>query len=299
MTAISADLLSAIADRARDPHRRTHMAGIEASAQPLDIDGLLGDFEKHAPPQARGLMGAFEGLSGMLGGLGKTTMMGPGGAFSLGGGTTAGPRPLAPPPGVDALAAAEARIGRSLPEELRQLYAIGDGSFGPGGGLFSLAELVERYRDLTSAPFGPLGQPWPANLLPLFDEDPVLVSIDLDSGAIVAWDPEEIEDEDSEADWRRSFKREQSSLGELMSEWLGRPTFEESAAGELQALIDKANSVERISPVTGLPMWLDSAAEQAEAEITFLTYTDAETRASYGLPEQGWEDEVRRRHGLI
>jgi hypothetical protein len=44
---------------------------------------------------------------------------------------------------------------------------------------------------------------------------------------MVASDPEEIEDEDSDEDWQRSFKPEHPTLAALMSEWLGRPTFEE------------------------------------------------------------------------
>ena len=49
----------------------------------------------------------------------------------------------------------------------------------------------------------------------------------MDSGEIVAWDPEEIEDEESDEDWQRSFKVEHPSLAALMAQWLGRPTFEE------------------------------------------------------------------------
>jgi len=64
-------------------------------------------------------------------------------------------------------------------------------------------------------------------LLPLFDENPVLVCLDMDSGAIVAWDPEEIEDEDSDADWERSFKPEEPSLAALMQRWLGSTVFGE------------------------------------------------------------------------
>ena len=107
------------------------------------------------------------------------------------------------------------------------MYRIADGGFGPGEGLFPLAELSERYDDMTKEPFGPDGQDWPKNLLALFNEDPVLVCLDLDDGGIVAWDPEEIEDEESDEDWQRSFKREQSSLAELMEQWLNRPTFTE------------------------------------------------------------------------
>ena len=47
------------------------------------------------------------------------------------------------------------------------------------------------------------------------------------SGRMVAWDPEEIEDEESDEDWQRSFKVEHDSLADLLAAWLDRPTFEE------------------------------------------------------------------------
>ena len=122
---------------------------------------------------------------------------------------------------------AQEAIGRPLPDEVQQLYALGDGGFGAGEGLMPLSEAVSRYRELTDEPYAPAGQDWPKNLLPLFDENPVLSCIDMDSGRIVAWDPEEIEDEDSEEDWQRSFKVEHPNLAALMAEWLERPTFDE------------------------------------------------------------------------
>jgi hypothetical protein len=227
MTAIPYDQFRRIAERANDPRRRTYLAGVEADAQPLDFQPLIGDLQRHGAPGAQGLLGAFGKLTELTGGLGKgVTMMGPGGAYRLGG-EPIGPQPLAAPPSEAAIAAAEAQTGRSFPEDLKQLYAIGDGGFGPGGGLFPLYELVKRYRELTGEPFGPAGQDWPAKLLPLFDEDPVLLCLDLESGAVVAWDPEEIEDEDSDEDWRRSFKPEHASLADAMADWLEQPGFGE------------------------------------------------------------------------
>ena len=41
-------------------------------------------------------------------------------------------------------------------------------------------------------------------------------------------------------------------------------------------------------------MQFDDAAQQAESEITFLSYASSSLRADFGLPETGWEDEVRR-----
>jgi len=226
MADIPLDLFQRIAERAQDPMRRTYMAGAIAGAKPIDLGQLMADFQRHAPPQAQGLLGALDKMQSMFGGkMPGFAMMGPGGLASFG--MPAGPQPLSPGPTEQALTEAERAVGRPLPDEVQQLYAIGDGGFGPGEGLMPLAEVIGRYREMTREPYGPLGQLWPQNLLPLFDENPALSCIDLDSGEMVAWDPEEIEDEDSDEDWQRSFKVEHPSLAALMAEWLGRPTFEE------------------------------------------------------------------------
>ena len=218
------DLFKRVADRASDPSRRTYMAGARANARPLDFNALLGDLQQHGAPGAQGLAGALGGLTRLMGGMPGMTLMGPGGPMSTG----ESPSPqMAPPPSAANLDEAAIVLGRPLPDEVRQLYAIGDGGFGPGEGLFPLDNLISRYRDLTDEPYGPKGQDWPKNLLPLFEQDPVLICIDLDNGTMVAWDPEEIEDEDSDSDWARSFKPESPSLIALMSDWLETPTFEE------------------------------------------------------------------------
>ena len=218
------ELFKRLADRANDPVRRTYMAGARANAQPLDFSALLGDLQKHGAPGAQGLAGALGGLTKLMGGMPAMTLMGPGGPMST---APSVAQPMAPPPPAADLDEAASILGRPLPAEVKQLYAIGDGGYGPGEGLFPLADLVSCYRDLTDEPYGPKGQDWPKNLLPLFEEDPVLICIDLDNGAMVAWDPEEIEDEDNDEDWARSFKPESPSLVALISDWLQKPTFEE------------------------------------------------------------------------
>ena len=293
MGMISQEQFDRIAERAGDVRRRTFASGAEAAAEPVDLDNLMADFEQHAPPAAKGLLGMVGKLGGMLG-LEGMVAMGPDGPIRFGGEAPA--RELSAAPDEARLAEAERRIGRPLPPELRQLYAIGDGGFGPGGGLLGLGELVARYHELTREPYGPLGQDWPANLLPLFDEDPQLICLDLDNGGIVEWDPEEIEDEESDADWQRSFIRRQASLGELLEQWLGAPSFEEETASMMREA-KEAYARRAPSPVTGFPMELPPT-EQAEGEIEFLKYS-ADLRDDFGLPETGWEDEVRRRHGLI
>lgn len=297
MAEIAPELLQRIAARAGDPMRRTFTSGAEANARPFDLDGLVDDFRKNAPPQAQGLLGALGKMQSMFAGsMPRFTMMGPGGPMGFGGGSS-GLQPLRAPPGEEQFEAAAKAVGRPLPVEVRQLYRIADGGFGPGGGLLPLEEAVARYVELTREPYGPLGQDWPKRLFPLFDEDPVLSCIDLDNGEMIAWDPEEIEDEDSDEDWQRSFKPDHPGLGAMLEQWLGEPTFEEQVDREMKAA--QAEMMARgPSPVTGYPMQLPPA-EQAESEITFLSYASPSLRADFGLPETGWEDEVRRRHGLL
>ena len=272
MGEIPSELLQRIAERANDPLRRTAMSGAQANAAPLDMSSLMADFQKHAPSQAQGLLGALGKMQGMFGGaMPGFTMMGPGGIASVG--MPTGPQPVAPRPGEVELAEAERSIGRPLPQELRQLYAIGDGGFGPGEGLMPLAELAERYSDLTLEPYGPLGQDWPKQLLPLFDENPLLTCLDLDSGEIVTWDPEEIEDEDSDEDWQRSFKAGHPSLAALMADWLGEPTVEEVMQREMTAAQDKMAEE-----------WIERLEKESEA-----------SRASHGFTGPDWRDQVRRR----
>ncbi|MFN8195093.1 MAG: SMI1/KNR4 family protein [Nocardioidaceae bacterium] len=223
MRELSVDLVARLAVRANDPARRTYLGATATTAQPVDLTALMSAVMEHGAPQAQGLVAALQGLGGSTAG---PLVTGPGGPASLGGRPEASTR-LAPAPSDDALAQAEIDLGHALPDELRESYAIGDGGFGPGEGLFPLAELVRRYRDLTDEPFGPAGQDWPEHLLPVFEEDPVLVCLDLGTGAIVDWDPEEIEDEDDEDDWRRSFKPAAESLAALWEHWLPRPTFAE------------------------------------------------------------------------
>lgn len=227
MAAIEDNLLERISARAHDPLRRTDMSGAQAASQPLDLGSLLGDLQKHGAPGAQPLLGAFGRLSSLFGGLESVASN-----FAVvTPGTKADPSnvtPLAPPPSVGRLDAAEVAIGRPLPPEVRQLYAVADGGYGPGDGLMPLDRLVSTYRERTAEPFGPMDQPWPPHLLPLFEEDQVTLAIDLDAGAIVAWDPERLEDLESDEDWQASFVQEHPGLSALMTDWLDRPTFMDS-----------------------------------------------------------------------
>ena len=91
-----------------------------------------------------------------------------------------------------------------------------------GDGIYSLNELVAKHREMTRKPVGPQGQDWPSNLLPIQGENWDLVSIDRDSGKLLFWDLEDLDDEDEDPDnaaWYASFKPEADSLEAWLGKW--------------------------------------------------------------------------------
>jgi hypothetical protein len=188
------------------------------------------------------------------------------------------PEPLPGRAGEAEIAAAERALGRPLLPSVSQLYReIADGGFGPGGGLFPLARAVEEYHEMTREPAGPQNQLWPANLLPLTDAEPGYDCIDLDTGAIVARDPEEIEGY-SNAAWQRSFKPAAETLAEWLEQWLDQP----SAGDKLQ---------QQMADIREHP-----GETHIRNMIEMYGRMSPEERAAKGLPETGWEQQVRDRY---
>lgn len=135
--------------------------------------------------------------------------------------------PLAPPAGAADLRALEAAVGRELPDDLRQMWAIADGGWGPGvsyttghgPGLHSASGVLAELNDLRRRGPGYTGETeWPANLLPLSDGGRGMISYDLESGQIVAfndyWYDEDIERIED------AFSVSHLSLGEWLAEWV-------------------------------------------------------------------------------
>jgi hypothetical protein len=211
---LSDDLVRRLGERAQDPLRRTNSAGLVMGAQPLDVGGLIADLRRTGSPAAGPLAGMAGALDRLLGNF-KVASAGAGHVIE-----TASAVPLGPPVSMSDLAAAEARLGFTLPAAVRQLYGIADGGYGPGEGLLPLADLVRVYTERVAIPQGPLDQPWPSELLPLFHENPGDLCLDVTTGAIVRWDPEEIEDELDDAHWQRAFVFVHPSLEAMMVDWV-------------------------------------------------------------------------------
>lgn len=134
---------------------------------------------------------------------------------------------LAPPaPEADLDALAEA-LGRQLPADLRQMWMIADGGWGPGvsfttghgPGIHSASGARVELEDLRRRGPGYTGEmAWPDNLLPLTDAGGGMVSYDLDSGHIVTfndyWFDEGIDTIEA------AFAVTHLTLGEWLAEWL-------------------------------------------------------------------------------
>lgn len=167
-----------------------------------------------------------------------------------------------------AIADLEAELAAPLPAVLRRAYLeVANGGFGPGGGLMALEASMRRYRELRVSPQGPRHEPWLEKLLPLVDEDPGCVCIDLSTGRIVRWDPEEMADRQNGRTWKRSFIEIEPHAEAWLEKWLSTPTFEERMAVRMA----KSNLVE---------------ACLARARVAAMT---PEERKAMGLPEVGWE----------
>ena len=86
----------------------------------------------------------------------------------------------------------------------------------------------------------------------------------------VAWDPEDLRDRSGEAAWSRSFSDVAPSLEAWLETWVGGKTQAEQHEEMLrQAIID--------------------GIRQSRADFAAMT---PQQRASYGLPEVGWEREI-------
>jgi hypothetical protein len=119
----------------------------------------------------------------------------------------------------------EGELGFALPGDLKTFYLeVANGEVGPGDGIYPVAGLIMKWREMTEQPAGPQGQAWPANLLPIAGGDETF-AIDRTTGRIVYWDVEELDIEDDTAaddpSWAKSFKPVAESLETWLSDWLG------------------------------------------------------------------------------
>lgn len=230
---------------------------------PSDLIERLRD--RAADPETRNDSAGLAGETSFFGGAFKTVRV------PIDGAQATDPEAPAALASNAAIAAAEAELGFALPDELTQLYRdVADGGFGPGGGLAALADVVDRYRALTTEPPGEGGQTWPDDLVPIVPADPGAVCYDLATGKIIFWDEESLADGPGDRVWQGSFKPEADSLAVWLEDWLAKPPMADELNQQMEdVLLDGMRST--------LAYWRAMTPEQ---------------RAEMGLPDEGWEEEL-------
>ena len=83
---------------------------------------------------------------------------------------------------------------------------------------------------------------------------------------------------------------EHKSLAGLLEEWLAAPSLADQLERQKSPCERQTDQPYRA---------FSDPAQQADAELRYYSFLPQELRAAAGLPETGWEDEIRRRHGLI
>ncbi len=248
--------------------------------------GMIGNMVTGDGRQAKGLFGA---LGRMLGGKPMFGMIGPGvagpgGVFSMG--RPGKPTPAPEPCSEAEATVAEAQLGFDLPGDLRQFYLeVANGGVGPGGGLYSLKQLIAKWREFTREPIGPRGQKWPARLLPIAGEDWDVICIDRDSGRLVYWDVEEID----YGGWKKSFRDDADSLEAWLSDWLDRS---EAAHRNAQRRRDEPREARQLTD-EDWRVWgeQDPVHQEYLRRLDIATMTPAE-RAALGLTEDNWAEKM-------
>lgn len=133
--------------------------------------------------------------------------------------------PLAEPATATEIVKLEAMVGRPLPADIRSLYAIADGGWGPGiaftmghgRGIQSLQAVRETLADLRRRGPGYTGEAeWPATLLPIADRGGP-ISYDLETGRIVAFNDYYYDDDQT---IEQAFTVIYPTLEDWLREWV-------------------------------------------------------------------------------
>lgn len=239
---IEAGLLERIRARLRDDWRRTGEG--DYTRMPKEVRRTL--------PRSGG-----EGLAGLL----------LGAVFSDGPTATEPLKPIQPLEEAQVVKV-EKSLGFALPGQLRQLYLeVGDGGFGPYGGIRRLTNWAADYAKLRAELPAERGRDWPEGLLPIVYVNGRRVCVERDSGRVVLWTkpPKKA----SEKKWLASFVPVSPSLEAWLESWVDTPTVLEG--GPEGGWSPPGEEVERRRQVEA-----DAEARRAAEAARARTFTPAE-----------------------
>ena len=221
MSEMSDELLRRIAERAADPKRRYMTAAEDESRVALPIEEIEKKFRSFSPEAGD----MFREMQARLraSGRDKPTMSfvqredGSVGASS----DPLGAKPLAPPPGERDWDELEQVFGYPIPDDLKRLYSIADGGFGPGftglNPVQRIASYCEDFRRVGPDYCGTIH--YPESFLPIAGET-LNYHYDVETGRIISsnedWVNDGLEKEDV---YDIAFQ----SLAEMMENWLQSP----------------------------------------------------------------------------
>src|SRR5687768_8578696 len=191
-------------------------------------------------------------------------------------------RPLPAPATPEAVDAAWARMGVTVPALLRRLYGeVANGGFGPGSGIIGITggwtddhgrTIEDLFEMMTEGDPDEPAWSWPGGLVPIVDASPVWTCVATASPGhrIVEFDHEEID----YGGWEASFSEVAPSLHDWLANWVGsRP----------------ADEVQREEMAEHLATSDVEAARQAREAIGRMSIDE---RRAMGLPDVGWEQVV-------
>ena len=259
-------LIAGLKARAADPDRRADVIvdSFSASVRTMDLGSLLG--------MGRSVAGGLNQLLGEIRSTGMPSTESRAAADAIDAAMRTPAQPTLPAPASPvAVEAAEQELGGALPIALRRAYLeVADGGFGPGAGLLPLAAAMATYRSYLAESPGPRRSTWPQGVLPVTEREPGHYCVEVPTGRVLDWDPEDLREHSNDAAWQRTFSEVAPSVEAWLTTWAGSRTRTEEMA-ELMA----RTQVEE--------------ARKARAHIAAMT---PEGRAAMGLPEVGWEQVV-------
>lgn len=171
--------------------------------------------------------------------------------------------------------AAEQALGLALPPLLARAYSeVADGGFGPGGGLLPLERLVRETNELRTGDLVPRNRQWPSSYVPLVDLDPGWTCVDVQTGAIVDWDPEEMTERMSEQRFLATFSEVAPSVEAWLTKWVSSKTGADR---------DKPSAEDRWTRMVAHAQSPEGMAEQQRKTYGYLAQMSPEDRRKYGF----------------
>lgn len=221
MTEMTDELLARIAERAADPKRRYMTSAEDEQRVSMPVERIEQKFDEDSPEAGEIFREMQARLKSMGFNMPTMSYVERDGGSKSASSRPPGARLLPPPPSEADWVKLEEIVGQPMPEDLRRLYSIANGGFGPGftglNDLHLVGSFCEDFRRRGPDYCGTVD--YPASFIPIAGEM-LDYHYDLDTGRIISsnqdWVNDELEKEDI---YDIAFP----SLAAMMEDWLEQP----------------------------------------------------------------------------